>query len=105
MKMIDEYNTDLQLPEAVDQDALNKFVESCPDIKFCIRTALVWPGHPEVWIDLSNDTTYGTTYYKRGIIMRKVISYYVLASVIDPTSYIIELLQKAVDELREEAAK
>lgn len=104
MNMTDEYNEDLPLPEAIDQDALNKFMESCPDINFRIRTALVWPRHPEVWIDLSNDANY----YQKDImciIMRRVISYDVLASVTDPTAYILEVLKKAVLELREEEAK
>lgn len=101
MKMIDEYNTDLQLPKAVDQDALNEFMKSYPDIKLRVTTTSVWPRHPEVWIDLSIDTIW----YQNAITMRRAISYDVLASLVDPTSYILELLKKAVLELREEAAK
>ena len=101
MKMIDEYNTDLQLPKAVDQDALNKFMESYPNIEFCIRTVLFWPRHPEVLIDL-HITNFK---YQQGLFMRKVISYDVLASATDPTSYLIDFLKKTIQEIREEAAK
>lgn len=101
MKMIDECSTDLPLPKAVNQDALNKFMESCPDIEFCIRTVLIWPRHPEVFIDLRTTNLK----YQRGFFMRRVISHDVLVSLTDPTAYIIELLKKAVLELREDAAK
>lgn len=101
MKMIDEYNTDLPLPEAIDQDALNKFMESYPDIEFKIRTVLVRPRYPEVWIDLTRDTIC----YQKGIMMRRVIPYDLLASVTEPTAYIIDVLKKAVIELRNEAGK
>ena len=101
MKMIDEYNTDLQLPEAVDQDALNKFMESCPDIEFCIRTVLVWPRHPEVFIDLRTTNLK----YRNGFFIRRVISHDLLASATDPTAYVIEVLKRAVLELREEVTK
>ena len=103
MKMIDEYNTDLPLPKEVDQDALNKFIESYPDIEFRIRTVLVCPRRPEVWIDLRRD---GAWYrHEMGIIMRRAISCDLLACVTDPTAYIIELLNRAVLEIREEATK
>lgn len=100
MKPIDEYNTDFPLPEGVNQDALNKFMESYPDIEFCARTVLLWPRHPEVQIDLRRDSIA----YQTCIYMRRTISYDVLASVTDPTAYVIEILRQAVQELREEAA-